>query len=348
MLIAVTYHYVRPSSERPLNGIHWVTPEALETQLRLLGTTGEFVSVSQVRDAALGDGKLPPRALLVTFDDGLRVQLDHALPVLDRLGIPAVFFVNTWPIANRVVSTVHKIHLLRAHTPSAVFHALFQAEARRQAIEVRCVVEPAQAAAKYPWDSPESAQLKYFLNYQLLSEVRDALIAPCFHHVFGDDEAVISHALYMDVAQLRSLGARGYLGTHGDQHLPLGHLSWGAVHAAVQISLDTLLAWTGVRPFALAYPFGSLEASTLDAGAAAAAAGVELGFTAERAANVNLDRPWHLARFDCNDMPGGRQPCFAVESLFDQAPPARWHRNGGAPPLHERLVASPYEGAVTR
>jgi len=69
-----------------------------------------------------------------------------------------------------------------------------------------------------------------------------------------------------------------------------------------------------------------LEASTLQAVAAAAEAGVRLAFTIERAANVDFCRPMHLARFDCNDLPGGKQPRFAAASLFEQVPPARWYR----------------------
>src|SRR5207302_6446045 len=143
--------------------------------LRLLGTIGEFVSATQVVDAVRRATSLPRRAMLVTFDDGLREQVDCALPVLDELGIPAVFFVNTGPLANRSVSTVHKIHLLRAHTPPADFDALLQDEARRQGLDVRLGADAGAALATYPWDPPEGARLKYFLNHQLAPGVRDAL-----------------------------------------------------------------------------------------------------------------------------------------------------------------------------
>ncbi|TMC55072.1 MAG: hypothetical protein E6J20_01120 [Chloroflexi bacterium] len=339
MLIAVTYHYVRPGFAGSAPGIYGITPGELETQLRLLGTVGEFVSIAQVRAAVRDRGRLPPRALLVTLDDGLREQVDHALPVLDRLGIPAVFFVNTWPIANRAISTVHKIHLLRANTSPTNFYALLQAEGRRQGIEVGPGVVPAAAAVQYPWDSPESAQLKYFLNHELAPDVKDAIIGPCFRHVFGDAEEAISGDLYMDIERLRELGARGYLGTHGHRHVHLGRLSRPALQENVRTSLDTLVQWTGVRPFALAYPFGSLEASRVEA-AAVAEAGVELAFTMERAANVDLDRPLHLARFDCNELPAGRQPSFTVHSLFDSAPWARWHREMPEPGVPGNAMAA--------
>jgi peptidoglycan/xylan/chitin deacetylase (PgdA/CDA1 family) len=281
---------------------------------------------------------LPARALLVTFDDGLREQVEYALPVLDALGIPALFFVNTGPIAKHVISPVHQIHLLRACMPPAEFCALLHAEARRQGLEVSWGVEPAEAAASYPWDPPETAQLKFFLNHTLASDVRNALIAPCFRQVVGDDEGAISRALYMDIEQLHALGARGYLGTHGDRHLVLGRLSRGVARHDIQISLDRLGSWTGVRPFALSYPCGSSESSTLDAGTLAADLGIELAFTSERAANFDLNQSMYLARFNCNDLPGGARPLFAVESLFEDAPPARWHRAVTSVSSEQRLV----------
>ena len=39
-------------------------------------------------------GKLPRRALLITFDDGYRSFIDVALPILRRLGLPSALFVT--------------------------------------------------------------------------------------------------------------------------------------------------------------------------------------------------------------------------------------------------------------
>jgi peptidoglycan/xylan/chitin deacetylase (PgdA/CDA1 family) len=68
-----------------------VTPAQLARQLGLLvrrgyrGTTFERAVAS------------PPasRTLAVTFDDGYRSVLSHALPILDRLGLPGTVFVAT-------------------------------------------------------------------------------------------------------------------------------------------------------------------------------------------------------------------------------------------------------------
>jgi peptidoglycan/xylan/chitin deacetylase (PgdA/CDA1 family) len=51
------------------------------------------VGLQAVLDYYLGGLPLPPGAVLITFDDGFRDNLEHALPVLRRYGYPAVLFV---------------------------------------------------------------------------------------------------------------------------------------------------------------------------------------------------------------------------------------------------------------
>jgi peptidoglycan/xylan/chitin deacetylase (PgdA/CDA1 family) len=68
-------------------------PRGLERQLRFLRRYANVVDLREAL-AALATGRpLPARAVAITFDDGYRDQLELAVPMLERLGLPATFFL---------------------------------------------------------------------------------------------------------------------------------------------------------------------------------------------------------------------------------------------------------------
>jgi len=75
-------------------GVHSVGAEAFERQMELLAMR---FSVVRLRDLAKAMTTTPPDANLVcvTFDDGYRDNYEVAVPVLERFGIKATFFIAT-------------------------------------------------------------------------------------------------------------------------------------------------------------------------------------------------------------------------------------------------------------
>jgi peptidoglycan/xylan/chitin deacetylase (PgdA/CDA1 family) len=86
-VLVLSYHAVSERWPAALS----VPPARLEQQLRLLiarGYAGRTFTEA-VRERHGG------RVLAVTFDDGYRSVLEHALPILSRLGLPGTVFVPT-------------------------------------------------------------------------------------------------------------------------------------------------------------------------------------------------------------------------------------------------------------
>ncbi len=325
-LVAVNYHYVRPAFDLPHPGIQGMTTTQFEQQLRQLGKMGEFVSVAQIRNA-LNGAALPERAILITFDDGLYEQHEHAWPILQRLGIPAVFFVSTAPIVEAKVLTVHKIHLLRSHVLPAEFLTMIQNLAKKRSIDLGARVDASQAALQYCYDTPEVASLKHLLNFQLSPESREELMAVCFAEVFPGREADISRQFYMTVPQIQELGRSQSIGSHSHEHYLLGLLPAKLATEQIALASSHLEKWMGWRPFAISYPYGLQDSSSLQTQQIASGFGLELGFTMERARNDNLKLPLALGRFDANDVPGGKSCRFPAESFFEMAPVTGWFRS---------------------
>jgi len=326
MLIAVNYHYVRPAFDAPYAGIHGVIPQHFARQLQTLAQAGQFVSGADILAAARGDRALPERALVVTFDDGLQEQFVHAWPELRRLGIPAIFFVNTHPIVTATVSAVHQIHLLRASISPEDFLSLLERWARQLDLALPDAPCNADAERHYKYDSPAAARLKYLLNFQLPPATRDRLIAAMFDEIHKTDAPALSRELYLRPEQVHRLAGDAAVGSHGHEHLPLGLLEPSAIDFQVRQASEHIAAWTGTRPVAFSYPYGSAEASSPAVAATAASQGIAFAFTMERAANVDLEQPLHLARFDNNDLPGGKACRWSVDELFDRVPRRRWFR----------------------
>jgi peptidoglycan/xylan/chitin deacetylase (PgdA/CDA1 family) len=75
------------------------SPAEFSDQMGWIAREFSVVSLTEVVAATSGAERLPDRAVLITFDDGYQDNLDNALPVLRRLGLPAVLFLATDHIA---------------------------------------------------------------------------------------------------------------------------------------------------------------------------------------------------------------------------------------------------------
>lgn len=90
ILRVLMYHKVNDLSGNPVT----VPVSLFEEQMAQVRDLGyAVVGVNDVLDHFSQGTPLPPRAVLITFDDGYRDNLFNAAPILSRYGYPAVVFV---------------------------------------------------------------------------------------------------------------------------------------------------------------------------------------------------------------------------------------------------------------
>jgi peptidoglycan/xylan/chitin deacetylase (PgdA/CDA1 family) len=268
MLLVVTYHYLAEEAPTAPRAIFPATTALLERQVEELGRSYELVSRDDLLRALDGEAELPERAALVTFDDGLRFQVELALPVLDRLGVPGLFFVPGLPLAEGRVLDVHKVHRLREAMADEEILAALGAET------------PPAPPGRHVYDDPLAAGVKELLAGRA-SEELDELLARAGANVGLD--------LYMNPEQVVELERRGMLGAHGYSHNSRDDFARGA---------EVLEQVTGARPRTMSYPYGR---------PAPGAEGFAAAFTTERKVNETLEEPLLLGRLDTNDLPDRRQ-----------------------------------------
>jgi peptidoglycan/xylan/chitin deacetylase (PgdA/CDA1 family) len=92
------YHQIRPvrPGDAPSARPYIVDPGTFARQIRALDRAGyEPVGAQALVDHLARGAPLPPRPVVLTFDDGSAGQYRAALPVLRRHGFTATFFVMT-------------------------------------------------------------------------------------------------------------------------------------------------------------------------------------------------------------------------------------------------------------
>jgi peptidoglycan/xylan/chitin deacetylase (PgdA/CDA1 family) len=94
------YHGIRTTDDSTRFSDLHVATSTFEQHCRLISDACDPISIAEFREARQSGHPLPPRSVMVTFDDGYRSVLDHALPILERYAIPAAVFVSAEPVLN--------------------------------------------------------------------------------------------------------------------------------------------------------------------------------------------------------------------------------------------------------
>ena len=303
MLTVCNFHYIRNNFDAPFPSIFGVSPHQFENQLAELSKLGEFISqqklIQQIDEILNADLNY----ILITFDDGLKEQFETAKPILDKLNIPAIYFINSLNFIEKEVSLVHKIHLLRSQISSKDLLNGIQNKFSSGIINLTAE-ERNKAEEHYNYDDNESAHLKYLLNFKLSSDQTAKVINAVFS-VYFDTNEIVSN-LYMADDQLQELSRMNMLGSHTHSHFALGLLSSESIKSEIYNTRKFIDNFEHDNRHSISYPYGSLEACKNPVQTIAEQHGYSIGFSMERGSNDATANKLLLKRFDCNDLPGGK------------------------------------------
>lgn len=318
MLAVANYHYIREDFSTKHPSIFGVTPREFKDQLEKLAKQGSFISMEEL--LRFKSKAFDKNHILITFDDGLKEQFQLAKPILDEMGIPFLCFINTSNFQEKTVSLVHKIHLLRSkiaaeellRSLSKTFHTELDHKERNLAI------------AHYNYDDEQTAILKYLLNFKLDNTEQRKFIAQEFLRYFNEKKVV--SGLYMEDDMLNELNLTNSLGSHSHHHLPLAKLPVGQIEEELVATQKFFKQKFKKNAQALSYPYGSKEAC-MSLSEKLKAHEFKLAFTMERAVNKEIfPDEMLLARFDCNDLPGGKANMFKTKPIFENPTLRTWYQ----------------------
>ena len=301
----VMYHVVRASSNGLLGRLKGLDLPAFRQQLAYIRAHYTPVGLFDLVAAADGTHTLPPRPIVLSFDDGYAGHHEVVFPLLADAGVPAVFFPVASALIDRSVVDVNKVQCILAAS-DRVDRVIEIIEAAIEREQPRLPL-PAEYRAQWwnpsRWDPAEVVYVKRLLQHALPDRVRRPLVDDLFRTLVSADEKGVAAELYMDARQVIDLHRAGMtIGAHGDRHLRLAALSRDEQAVEIDGALRVLdIVGAPRRRFAYCYANGEHNDDSVDL---LRARDCSIGLTTRpelaRLAPATL---LTLPRIDTNDLP---------------------------------------------
>ena len=308
-LVVFNYHRIRPDGAGSLNpfddGVFGPSNSEFSRQMAWLRRHTQILSEAELVEIVRSERQPADLCTMVTFDDGYRDNYTLALPVLQRLRIPAIFFIPTQPVDTRQLGWWDVIAYLikRTTRPSIALDGL------RMDLRSRPREEAIRAVQRLMKTQPTHA------TGSLIDQLAEACGAPLPGASLQDREL-------MTWDQIRDLAAQGFgIGSHTHTHRVLATLSTQEQEEELRRSKTALEQRIGRGVRSLAYPVGGYQHFTLETQALAARCGYALAFSFNTF--VNQQGPVH--RFDVKRIEGPQSAdLLAAASILPEIF-ARWN-----------------------
>jgi len=257
-----------------------ISPRRFEAALRFLTRYYTPVRLEDVLTHADGRG-LPPRSVLVTFDDAYASVAESAAPLCRQLGVPAVFFVNAAFLDNRrlapdnlvcYVANVLGMETIRAAAGAVGGVGTFKLQSLS---EVFSCFLPAISLAE---------------REVFLDELR---------RIAGINESRMAKeaGLYLTSKQLRDMASFDFeIGNHTYTHVHCRSLTREEYGPQVDRNKADLEAASGTKVRSFSQPYGSSKDLTRDLAEHLQRSGHQAVFLSESVSNPRGADPLHLNR----------------------------------------------------
>lgn len=280
-LRCVVFHNISDTQSPFTAGIRVsITPKKFEAALRFL--TAHYVPVHLQDVLTNCDGRgLPPRALLVTFDDAYASVSERAAPLCQQYAVPAVFFVNAAFLDNQRLAPDNLVCYVANMLGMQPINAAVRAVPGNEAQELHSLAEVFSAFLP----SVSLAEREIFLDalrqFSGISESRMARDAN----------------LYLTSKQLCDLASFDFeIGNHTYTHTHCRSFSQQDFVSEVDRNKAELEALSGTKIRSFSQPYGSSKDLTSELEEHLEHSGYQAVFLSESVANPRRLDLFHLDR----------------------------------------------------
>jgi peptidoglycan/xylan/chitin deacetylase (PgdA/CDA1 family) len=303
----IMYHYVREIANSRYPGIKGLETSSFKEQIFFLKKYYNFITMEQFIDSIDLNLPLPPKAVLLTFDDGYIDHFTQVFPILFEQNIQGSFYIPVKTVINHKLLDVNKIHFILSsclNTKLLVEDILYSLDVNRVQFNLKSnefYLNKLFISNRY--DTSETVFVKRMLQVELCQPLRKLIVNDLFVKYVAISEEIFAKELYLSVEQIKTMIKCGmHIGAHGYDHYWLDSLDKRDQYTEVSNSLEFLLS-VGIckNYWTICYPYGAYNDDTisilrnLDCKAA---------FTTEvKIADIKLNMRYAFPRLDTNDFP---------------------------------------------
>ncbi len=242
----IMYHGI-VSDDEPIQCWWQLKKSKFIRQIRYLKKHFNIISLNQACNLLYRKHSIPPKSIVITFDDGYRNYLTHALPILKNNNIPSTIYIPTGPVVKKEIIWADQLYL-----------SLYEYD--------KNIIDLSEIGLGYwPIDSKGKKQIAIDSIINLLKDLpanerRNKMIKiyDTIDTSLNGEEIARSPFVLLEPEEIKLLSKEDLItiGSHSVSHEPLTSLSFEAAVEEIHESKKYLEKITGMQIEHFCYPAG--------------------------------------------------------------------------------------------
>jgi len=262
----VNYHYVRP-----IKGSRYPTLKGLEikkfiNQINFLIKNYNIISGDDLINSIIHKIKLPNKACLLTFDDGLKDHYNYVMPELIKRKISGCFFPSAENVIKKNVTETSKIHFIlekQKKTDLIIRDINIFLKLKNSPLPNKEVYNNFDNFFIKRYDNKKIKYVKYLLQSWIPDPINQECCTFLFNKYLNINEEEFSKNLYLSSKEIREMINNGMtIGGHGYRHIRLGDLNFKNQEIEINQMLNFLKKFNINKKWIMCYPYGSFNNDT--------------------------------------------------------------------------------------
>jgi peptidoglycan/xylan/chitin deacetylase (PgdA/CDA1 family) len=274
----------------------WVSPVIFHKHLNYIRRNYKLISLQKLVDS-LKQGRIPPRSVVLTFDDGFADNFHFVYPYLKCNKIEATFFLTTDCINNKKAIWLQELNYLINNV--GVQGVIRGINALAQELRSDDLIIETNSETNI------RKQVEEYLGHRVSKKLRDTILTRLYREFNIRKKKVFSeNQLLLTKDQMFQMCGDGiHFGSHGSSHTPFSAMTLTEQHEEILNSRRVIEKDFAQDFLPFSYPFGQAKDFTPDTRAIIEHTGHDCIVTAMPTLNHGDTSSYELGRIDVRNVP---------------------------------------------